>query len=365
MPKTKKAKEQETATVTTVDVPPNEETPKEDPFPYHFLKTATPDDPPITFENSGLDWDIELLSCYGLKEDDKGEIERKIHAPNLSMITRKDSGECLGVHSAGYKAIPNDRIWETKENTLADVDHYVERTGYFGGGRTVFITCSVDTDQLVNGDKFQTLVHFLSSHDGKRTFCVTDSNVRIVCQNSFSAAYCDHLGQFRTTARHTKNAEKFILDMERYLENLFEKRDEYYDAMKFLDSYALTVEEAKKVLLSVEATQTQLQNGPSVQLANRVKNELDLFQNGTGNNGKTGYDLWNGVTEFHTHFFNPKKGTSRLESSEFDYAAKKKGDIYGKLCHTLDDATLDSLVKQGEKLLAAAEDNAKEILESV
>lgn len=109
----------------------------------------------------------------------------------------------------------------------------------------------------------------------------------------------------------------------------------------------MSLELANKVLAGFVVNGDEM----STRASNTVNAISNLFVAGIGNNGNTYADLLNGVTEYYTHSNNKKNAFNNFQSSEFGGAAQTKAEFFDAL---MNDDTLNSLAKRGEKLLATA-----------
>ena len=295
----------------------------------------------IEFANSGLDWQVEKRPLFIDCGNDKCRVD------GWEAVVRKDKDLVLQIPKQSYAIIQNSRVWETLENALTGIGHKVQVTGSLGDCRKVFISISLDENQdyLVNKDKFRNFLTFVTSHDGTMAFEAYDTAIRVVCSNTLNASRSAK-GNLNLKVYHTQNNELKIKDMEKTIDELLVKRQEFYTSLEYLMSKPVSLKQANEILTGFIANGEEV----STRAANQVETMLGLFQKGQGNSGVTAYDLLNGVTEYYTHQYTDN-AVKRLVSNEFGAAGDKKIEFYDSL---LSDVELDKLAKRGEKLLAAA-----------
>lgn len=305
---------------------------------WHGLEQIVPE---IKFDNSGLDWTVEKRQLFIPCGDDHCPVD------GWQAVVRADNHLVLNIPKTTYSIIQNSRVWEIIENALVGVNHKVAVTGSLQNCRKVFISVSIDgkQDYVVNGDKFQNFLTFTTSHDGSIALECYDTSIRVVCQNTLNASRANKAGNVNLKVYHTKGNEFKIKDMEKTLEDLFVKREEFYNSLEYLANKPMTVEQANKILTGFLGSEEL-----STRVENQVEEIVGLFRNGKGNQGKSAYDLLNGVTEYFTHNASDNK-VKLLTSNEFGSAGEKKVEFYDLL---LSDKELDALAKRGEKLLAQA-----------
>lgn len=318
---------------------------------WHGLETIVPE---ITLENSGLDWDVEKRPVYA------GDVPIE----NWSAIVRSDINHPIHVFKNSYTPIQNSRIWEVLENSLNGLDYEIKATGSLGNCAKIFYSVAIKDkqDYVVNGDDFKSHINFVNSNDGSCAFRVYDSNTRIVCQNTFNWSQSkNNRGSVNLSVKHTKNSELHIQNLEEVLEQLFEKREEFYSTLEFLANKPLSLERSEKILAGWKhTTVANKKEGLSTRAYNQVVGINELFEGGIGNNGETFYDLFNGVTEYYT----TGRGSGNNEknkfgNAEFGTGASLKLDFFNQI--TQDDQYLLELEKNGEKLLNEYDEKSKNL----
>ena len=306
---------------------------------WHGLETIVPK---IEFNTSGLDWNIAKRSIKTAKG---------IKIPDYSAIVCQDNDHVISVQKASYEVIQNSRIWEALEKSLEGVDHTIQVTGSLRNRSRVFISISLDEKQeyVVNREKFKNELVFVTSHDGSLALEAYDTSVRVVCSNTLNwSRMPENRGSIKLRVRHTKNNDIYIGKMEEALEDLFEKRDEFYLRYKKLTEQPMTLDLANKVAVGLIAGKDKISTRAQ-NVSNRI---VELFQSGQGNEGKTRADFLNGVTEYYTHECS-ENDAKRFDSNEYGVASKRKIEALGTL---LNDETLNQIAKRGEELLKAEMD---------
>lgn len=291
----------------------------------------------ISFDGSPIDYVVKersLAYAGGTK------------IPNWKAIVTDDVPEPLHVTKDTYATIQNERVWECLETSLAGLDYEVVTVGSLDNRKKIFVSVELGetANMTIAGDKFQNFLTFASSHDGSMSFEAYDTNIRVCCNNTLQWSR-QSKGKLRFNVRHTKNHQARIINVEQAISDLFDKRLALANKLEELSEKPLTLSQAEKVIAGfVEVKSTR-----SINIGSQI---LDLFQHGKGNNGKTQYDLLNGVTEFYTHH---SKGSTvkdaevkQVATSEFGSAANKKVEFFDWLTND----KLDELAAKGESLLS-------------
>lgn len=301
---------------------------------WHGLEEIVSD---INLENSGLNWEIKAEPIF----------VRGVEVDGHKALVRDDTGNVLHVAKDSYGIIQNSRVWEAIENSLQGVNHKLVTVGSIKGNRVVFMSIVLDGEQeyMVNRDKFQNHITFLTSHNGQYGLEAYDCSTRVCCANTLNWSRGEK-GLLNLKVFHTKNNEIKIQNMEAHIEQLLIKRKEFYDTIEGMMARPMTLDKANAVLAGWIGKGNEL----STRAENQIESMLGLFQNGIGNNGQTVADLFNGVTQHYTREASENKA-KLFVSSEFGTAGDKKLDFYE---HLLTDAEIDRLAAMGKRSLELA-----------
>ena len=302
-------------------------------------------------EDIGLNWDVQKTPMVAL-------LEGKYPLPINShvSINRSDSNESIGVVGSGYEPIQNSRIWEAMHQSLEGTNHEVCGGGYTHNGGRVFVQTKVkDEDFTVNGDAFDNYVTFYSSHDGSSAFELFDTSVRMICQNTFRLAKQNGGRAFKLRVRHTRNASVRFENVMQHLTSIFDNRRTAYKKLNQTAETGMTYND----MIAWATSFFHKSNKLSTVSSNKAHEARRLAIGGIGNEGKTAYDMFNGVTELLTHGDrNTSKDRSAIwRSSELGAGAVQKASALDHL--SIDDARRDhirrgrELINTGETLLSA------------
>jgi len=129
-------------------------------------------------------------------------------------ITRTDTGAALSVMNATYELVQNEQLISVAEALHSDAQ--MDAVCVLSGGRKVTFTARLrhSEGEVLPGDLVNQYLVGCTSHDGTVAFSVFFSPIRVVCQNTLSAA----LGlaskssrrQQGCRIRHTRNANALI-----------------------------------------------------------------------------------------------------------------------------------------------------------
>lgn len=260
----------------------------------------------------------------------------------------------LHVPKESYRIIPNSEIWKCVQDSISGIEGVkIVSVGTLDAVKKFFVSVELNGGEKMKtekGDVFQAILNFLSSHDGTLNLLAMDSFTRTVCMNTFRANSMYEGGAFKAYVPHTKNAGVQIENLSAYLNTVLAGRKKVMEAMNVLETLSMSSpSEAAYVaagyFTAAEATEM------STTAFNRCGVIRDLSLTGKGNNGKTRADLFNGFTEYFTHYDGAggKKASKaeRWNASEFGQAASHKESF---LELVLDESRFQETASRGEKL---------------
>lgn len=151
-------------------------------------------------EEGGLNFDVYKLPNVHVLPD------REVISTESFFTFRDDTNAVLGAHvGKDYEVFQNSQCFEVVDEILQAGTGKIETAGAIFGGRKVFICMKVAKDIVVgSSDVVEQYVLFCTSHDGSMSITALPTNVRVVCNNTLTAALRN--SKKAVKIRHTKNA---------------------------------------------------------------------------------------------------------------------------------------------------------------
>jgi phage/plasmid-like protein (TIGR03299 family) len=134
--------------------------------------------------------------------------------PGYQAIARMDTGKTLSVMTETYTPIQNESLIKIAEALHEDIN--MDAVCVLSDGKKVTFTARIRGAEgdVVPGDPVQQYLIGCTSHDGSIPFQLLFSPIRVVCQNTLSAALGLASNQRHRDnsirIRHTKNADSLI-----------------------------------------------------------------------------------------------------------------------------------------------------------
>lgn len=208
---------------------------------------------------------------------------------------RSDTNKVLGLVSSKYKVMQNKECFSFMDSVLDNSGGKAkyETAGSLYNGKKIFLLARMPDCTLV-GDKVESYMFLMSSHDGSCGLTCGLTNVRVVCSNTLQLAV-DHANRI-WSVRHTANmqnkaiiAKACLLQAAEYQSQLPALADEM--ARKKVNEEAFF-----RKLFSTLKMGDQAKEEATAQIAFLHRDKPDL-QNFKG----TAWGLYNAVADFASH----------------------------------------------------------------
>lgn len=153
-----------------------------------------------------LDWQVIPRPLFQASEHGIGA-----SIPGYKALTRSDRPDVtLSVVSEGYGIVQNADALSLAAAAVGEGNACAEVCGALDEGRRVFVVLNVDKGTMgIAGEAIEQYVVCYAGHDGSTSVGFKFTPVRVVCQNTLSAA----LGKetpHQITIRHTRNAAERV-----------------------------------------------------------------------------------------------------------------------------------------------------------
>lgn len=155
-------------------------------------------------EMAGLNYRVEKAPLYA------GIGDEGVLVKNLFTTYRTDTNDIFGGAVTDiYKVLQNTEAFDFFDDVLKNDNGYsISTAGALGSGERIFITAKVDKQIIVGKDdlieQYLLLTH---SHDGKNSIVVALTPIRVVCNNTLTAALSEKNNPNKISIRHTENAK--------------------------------------------------------------------------------------------------------------------------------------------------------------
>jgi phage/plasmid-like protein (TIGR03299 family) len=280
---------------------------REDGVPWHSEGLAL--DNPATWEDAvlhgGLDWLVDKLPVFAKRG------EQFIEAQGRYALVRSSNNAVLGLVSGYYQPIQNRELFNFVDPLIAENEASFRTAGVIGQGERVWALAKLsDTIDVRAGDKLDFYLLLTAAHDGKHSADFMLTSVRVVCENTFNAAYGEAASGARgvVKVRHTGDTKGKMQEAHRILGISRGAIQQVQKDAAALVSTPLTKDRAKAVLEYTFQTPEPKAGERPEDFASRVgrtvalrERSYELAFTGKGNNGSSLWDLVQGVCDHVDH----------------------------------------------------------------
>jgi phage/plasmid-like protein (TIGR03299 family) len=266
----------------------------------------------------GVDYEVEKRPLWA---EENGLATLAI--PGHFATVRTDTNQPLGVVGSRYAIVQNRDALSFFDPALGEGAASIDSVGSLAGGKRAFMLAKIpEVVEIVPGDAVERYLLFSNSHDGSSAVEVLFTPVRVVCQNTLSAALADAKKKKagRVSIRHTAGAKERL---EAAHEVLGQERD-YFTRIKAAFQYlakrdlgraevASFVRDLLPGKLDAETKKITV----STKTRNRRKAVVKAFEESPGSDmaGSTAWGLYNAATWFIDHERNLPEGSDPWEAS--------------------------------------------------
>ena len=300
--------------------------------PWHRLGTVL-DAPPTVAEAlalAGLDWSalleptytaetfsadpvIEALTEAGADEDTITRIVSLL--PDFTIgeqlstqaVRRSDLGAVIGEVGASFRPVQNAEALDWFEPLIADGTVTLETAGSLFGGSRVWVMArlaTVDPIEVAPGDAVDPFLLLTHGHDGRLALRCGLTPVRVVCNNTLTAALG---GEGLITIRHTRNVADMLADARDAIGAEIEGFKGAAEGWRFLASRPCSDDDLERYVRGVFAAASveRIASGeatPKDSSGSRVIGKIrELWEAGRGAQPGTWWAAYNAITEYLTH----------------------------------------------------------------
>lgn len=269
---------------------------------------------------AGFNFNVERVPMY-TPEGNK--------VKNNYIVRRDDTKRILGTCKSRYIPVQTHEMFEPFHEMVKLYGATYETAGLINGGAKCWISAKLPGDWGLSrrpDDTVEQRIVSLVSHDGTKRNSFLSIAKRVFCNNMLSVLTQEGARQGHSLS-HTKNwadSLEVIKDNFRYS---IESHERFQATANKLDEMSIDTEEVKiftELLLPDRPPKIvegrEVRKRETTRLTNRRDTIVDLFINGSGNQGLTRWDAFNAVTEFVDHHNNIKS----LEGKNAGLAAQRR-----------------------------------------
>jgi phage/plasmid-like protein (TIGR03299 family) len=282
-------------------------------FGTRFKKGFTSEE---ALEAAGLDYEVEL---------------QELSTPHVTCeshkaIVRTDTQSVLGVVGNNYEPLQNKDAFRFFDALVKGKTAIYETAGALKGGRQIWLLAKIEGQiEILKNDPINKYFLLTNSHDGLRAVAGRVTPIRVVCDNTLTAAISRKVKE-EIRIVHRGN----VADRLEFAGELLAKVGAYYDELsEVYRKFAKTSMKDKQMRTyiaealrpyggvkteeeALEIAKLQEEEGMSVRLQTEVQNVMNLVEAGRGTDIKgvrgTLWGTYNAITEYVDHHKTPRSG---------------------------------------------------------
>lgn len=268
--------------------------------PWH--KSGTPVDGLLTaaeaLDKSGLDWSVVKVPQFHEWEGAQRQSEGSY------AIVREADGRQLSKVGVGerYEPIQNADALDFLDSLVETQEAKYETAGALDGGRKIWLLAKTPvTIESVSGDPIENYLCAFNSHDGSKSMGVLFTAVRVVCENTLTAAIRGAERCYKI--RHTTNWQAKVEQAREVLGFAIRYQELFAEEMKTLAERAVNFDITKVFVEKLLPISDSIKQKGSIERIKEQRNELfRLIEEGRGTEiagvRGTAYGLYNAAAEY-------------------------------------------------------------------
>ena len=231
-------------------------------------------------------------------EEPKPIYRKNIIIPNQYATVRTDTDQPLGIVGERYHVIQNYEAFDFIDSIIGEGKADCETVGALGNGETIFITCKLREEYVINKDLIDKYLLITMSHDGSSSITVMFTPIRVVCNNTLSFAL--EAKDNKVTIRHTLKAKEKLEAAKKVLGIVDQQSLAYKEAFGRLYNIPVSDSKAKEVI----EKSLKLPRDEKGQLSSKALNILNnadyYYQVGVGQENIVGtaWGVYNGIVGY-------------------------------------------------------------------
>jgi phage/plasmid-like protein (TIGR03299 family) len=236
---------------------------------------------------------------------------------SMVAIVRSGDWKTLGVRTDGFSIVQPMEGARLLDAVGAAVGAKFSVVGSVHGGTVFWGQAKVDDfDVTGDGDKVETFLSYIDGYDGKTSASFGLTTVRAVCENTVTHAIRE--GQRKSVAwhsiRHRGDVTGKLGAAAAAVEQALKGKAEIQRFFQKAARTPIKLDAFVDVALAALDVQRDKDGKLPGRSEGKVDVMVDLFQNGTGNAGKTAWDAFNAISEWST-WAQPTRSRERFASA--------------------------------------------------
>ena len=256
---------------------------------------------------------------------------QSVHFPTSFGTYRTDNNIPFGIVGSRYEVIQNFEAFDFFDSIIGAGHAEYETVGALGDGEKVFITAKMPSKLLVNKEEIDKYLLLTMAHDGTSSIQALFTPVRVVCNNTLSAALNGATNKI--AIRHTKNAREKLENAKKLL-GIAELQSKYMEqAFNVLAKTELTESQIIDVICNSFGFSSDEDGRLSTKAFNVLEKVMEYHDRGIGQEGiqGTGWGVYNAITGYQQNVQTYRDANLEFNSINNDTVARVRQKALNEL----------------------------------
>ena len=274
-------------------------------------------------ELGGLNYTVEKRPLYA-----PGWAGTMVEAEGHYGNVRTDTNEILGIVKGRYRIVQNKDAFGFFDTIIDKGEAIFETAGALGKGERIFVTAKLPEDMWVRGERVEKYIMLTNSHDGTSTIIAGFTPIRVVCNNTLTAALkkLDN----KVSISHTASAESRLKEASRVMGIASKYMDEVNMTFESMTTRKLSDLEMKYFIETVMKTSMK-EDKSDKEASTRMKNLVDQVYSfaithptqTTEAAYRTLWGAYNGISGYYNFLKDYKNADQKMKDMNYGYANDK------------------------------------------
>jgi phage/plasmid-like protein (TIGR03299 family) len=274
-------------------------------------------------ELGGLNYTVEKRPLYA-----PGWAGTMVEAEGHYGNVRTDTNEILGIVKGRYRIVQNKDAFGFFDTIIDRGEAIFETAGALGKGERIFVTAKLPEDMLVHGERVEKYIMLTNSHDGTSTIIAGFTPIRVVCNNTLTAALkkLDN----KVSISHTASAESRLKEASRVMGIASKYMDEVNMTFESMTTRKLSDLEMKYFIETVMKNSIK-EDKSDKEASTRMKNLVDQVYSfaithptqTTEAAYRTLWGAYNGISGYYNFLKDYKNADQKMKDMNYGYANDK------------------------------------------
>lgn len=293
---------------------------------------------------ANLNYEVAKTPIFIKPSVKEGEESLNVEIPDIFATYRLDTKAPLGLVSDRYEIVQNKDAFLFFDPIIDRGEAIYETAGVLGLGERVFITAKMPEDIIVAGEKVEQYLLITNGHDGKNAVRVGFTPIRVVCNNTLTAALKSlknsyTIFHFNNPQERLKEAHKvmglastYMSDVSKVFEDMANTQIRDEQLLAYIEEIFVNHEYVEK---------NQKVSSKSKNFVDKIYNFAKYHPTQITNSTKgTLYGAYNAVSGYFSHIKDYKSFSQRMESLSFGYASKKTNQAFTLASNFIENNTI-------------------------